>query len=74
MAPMAVKQQFDEGGTARVAFGQIGGGFGAGGGPLMRFAVAEKDEKHVLADAVINGPGVIVSIAKVAKPVAVHYA
>jgi sialate O-acetylesterase len=43
------------------------------GGPLKGFAIAGEDRRFVWADARIEGDSVIVSSAKVSKPVAVRY-
>jgi sialate O-acetylesterase len=43
-------------------------------GKLKRFAIAGEDKKWVWADAVIEGPTVVLSSPSVAKPVAVRYA
>ncbi len=52
--------------------------YGAGlksidGGPIKGFAIAGEDRRFVWADARIEGDSVIVSSAKVSKPVAVRY-
>jgi sialate O-acetylesterase len=43
-------------------------------GKLRRFAIAGDDQNWVWADAVIDGPSVVVSSPKVKHPVAVRYA
>ena len=53
--------------------------YGAGlktldGGPLKSFAIAGEDRRFVWADARIEGNTVVVSSAKILKPVAVRYA
>ncbi|MBA3686469.1 MAG: 9-O-acetylesterase [Planctomycetes bacterium] len=63
-----------EAGHLRVRFDHLGGGLVAKGGPLARFAVAGEDRIFIWADAVIDGDTVLVSSARVLKPVAVRYA
>lgn len=63
-----------EEGRIRVAFDHLGGGLVAKDGPLKRFSIAGEDKVFVWADAVIDGATVVVSSAKVSKPVAVRYA
>ena len=64
-----------EGGVARIAFDQVGGGLVAKGGvPLKSFALAGTDKNFVWADARIEGQAVLVSSDKVPAPVAVRYA
>jgi sialate O-acetylesterase len=61
-----------------LGFQHAAGGLAAGkdgsNGPLRGFAVAGSDRKFQWADARIDGNTVIVSSAKVAKPIAVRYA
>ena len=63
-----------EGNAIRVKFDHVAGGLVAKGGPLKTFAIAGEDHRFVWADARIDGDGVIVSSASVAKPTAVRYA
>jgi sialate O-acetylesterase len=63
-----------EGGKVRLSFDYVGGGLAARGGePLSWFEIAGEDHKFVKADAVIDGPSVVVSSAKVPVPVAVRF-
>jgi len=56
-------------------FTQVGGGLVAKGGePLKRFAIAGADQKFVWGEARIEGQTVVVSSARVPKPMAVRYA
>ncbi|MCW8133672.1 MAG: 9-O-acetylesterase [Planctomycetota bacterium] len=64
-----------EEGKIRLTFDHVGGGLEAKGGePLKSFAIAGEDKVFVWADAKIDGETVVVSSAKVEKPVAVRYA
>jgi len=78
-----------EGNGIRLLFDHVGSGLFAGekgpdtpgvaptptpDGRLRGFAIADADKKWYWADAVIDGNDVIVSAAKVSKPVAVRYA
>jgi len=63
-----------EGNKVRIKFTHLGGGLVAKGGPLQRFAIAGKDQKWFVGDAVIDGDTVMVSSPDVAAPVAVRYA
>jgi sialate O-acetylesterase len=75
-----------EGNKIRLSFDHVGGGLMVGkkdgrnptvedkSGKLARFAVAGEDKKWVWAEAVIDGPTVVVSSPDVAQPVAVRYA
>ena len=75
-----------EGNKIRVSFDHVGGGLIVGkkdgrnptvedkGGKLQRFAIAGEDKKWVWAEAVIDGPAVVVSSPDVPKPAAVRYA
>ena len=58
-----------------IEFDQVGGGLlGDADGHVKGFAIAGADRKFHWADAVIEGPTVIVSSAEVAHPIAVRYA
>ena len=62
-----------EGGKVRLSFDYVGGGLAARDGePLNWFEIAGEDHKFVKADAVIDGPSVVVSSDKVPVPVAVR--
>jgi sialate O-acetylesterase len=63
-----------EGSKVKLSFDHVGGGLVAVGPKLQGFAVAGEDKKFVWADAVIEGDTVVVSSAKVEKPMAVRYA
>jgi sialate O-acetylesterase len=54
-------------------FKHIGKGLTAKGGKLNGFAIAGRDREFVWADAKIEGNTIVVSSAKVNKPVAVRY-
>jgi sialate O-acetylesterase len=57
----------------RLTFDHAGIGLVAKGDKLTGFAIAGKDGKFVLADAVIDGTTVLVSSPAVSEPVAVRY-
>ncbi len=64
-----------DGGKIRVKFEHVGGGLVARDNkPLNWFQIAGEDKKFVDAEATIDGDSVIVSSAKVPKPVAVRFA
>ena len=64
-----------EGHTIRIRFDHVGQGLACpANGKLQGFAVAGEDMRFVWADATIDGAAVVVSAARVAKPVAVRYA
>ncbi len=64
-----------KGSAISVKFKYVEGGLEAKGGePLKGFAIAGQDGKWVWADAKIEGDRVVVSSAKIEKPVAVRYA
>jgi sialate O-acetylesterase len=64
-----------EGSKIRIKFDDAGGGLVARGGkPLSWFTIAGNDKKFVEADATVDGDSVVVSSAKVPKPVAVRFA
>ena len=64
-----------EGNQVRITFTHTGQGLAFQHGPkLQGFAVAGEDKIFHWADAVIDGNTVVVSCAKVVKPVAVRYA
>lgn len=64
-----------EGSKIRVKFKCTGSGLVSKDGlPLKSFAIAGDDRKFRWADAVIEGNDVIVSNAKITKPIAVRYA
>jgi sialate O-acetylesterase len=75
-----------EGGKIRISFDYAGGGLMAGkktghgpaveekDGTLKRVAIAGEDKKWFWANAVIDGPSLIVSSESVPAPVAVRYA
>ena len=64
-----------EGNQVRLAFTDLGGGLAVrGGGELTHFKIAGADQKFFPAKAVIDGKTIVVSSAKVAKPVAVRFA
>ncbi len=72
--PMFESAKFD-GDRVRIAFKHVGGGLASKDGAAVKgFAIAGEDRKFVWADAAIDGPTVVVSSPKVAKPVAVRYA
>ncbi len=62
-----------EGNAIRLSFEHVDGGLVARGGSLKGFTIAGEDKKFVAADAKIDGKSVLVSSAKVDKPVAVRY-
>lgn len=64
-----------DGGKVRVDFDHVGGGLVfRHGSKLQGFAVAGPDNVFQWADAVVDGNSVVLTCAKVAKPVAVRYA
>lgn len=62
-----------KGNKAILKFDHVEGGLVAKDGTLKSFAIAGEDKKFVWADAAIDGKTVVVSSAKVPKPVAVRY-
>jgi len=58
----------------RLTFTHIGSGLVAKDGPLSHLEISGEDRQFVPATAVIAGDTVVVSSAKVARPVAVRYA
>ena len=63
-----------DGASARLFFGDVGGGLVAHGDTLSGFAVAGPDHRFVWADARIEGHTVVVSSPDVPEMVAVRYA
>ncbi len=64
-----------EGSKVRIRFTHVGKGLAfKGGTKLQGFMIAGKDRKFRWADAVIDGPTVVVSAADVPDPAAVRYA
>lgn len=64
-----------DGGKVRISYNHVGQGLAfKGGEKLQGFALAGEDKVFHWADAVIDGDSVVLSSAKVAKPVAVRYA
>lgn len=62
-----------DGDKIRLHFKHVGNGLIAKGGKLNGFAIAGRDREFVWADAKIEGDTIVVSSAKVDKPVAVRY-
>jgi sialate O-acetylesterase len=63
-----------EEGNLRLRFTHVGGGLVAHGEQLTGFEVAGEDQQFYPAEAKIEGAEVVLSSAKVAKPVAARYA
>ena len=62
-----------DGAKLKLSFDHLGGGLDAKGGKLQGFAIAGEDKKWEWADAVIEGDLVVLTSAKIAKPVAARY-
>jgi sialate O-acetylesterase len=62
-----------EGGRAVVSFGHLGSGLIAKGDVLTGFSIAGADGKFLPAEAVIDGSTVVVTSARIAKPVSVRF-
>ncbi len=71
--PIFEKATFEDG-KALVSFTHLGGGLTAKGDKLTGFLLCGADKKWHRAEAVIEGEKVVVTSAKLAKPMAVRYA